>query len=159
MNKNKIYVLVGLPGIGKSTWLNEFLNENPNFTVASSDNYIEEKCKQDGITYDEGFSKYIKEADKNYKKDLITLLENGQDIIVDRTNLSDKSRAKILNRVPEGYTKTIVMFDISEEEHNKRLNERSGKTLPDKVLQSMKDNYVEPSFNEKIDAIITVDIN
>ncbi len=28
MEMNKIYVLVGLPGVGKSTWLNEFLKDN-----------------------------------------------------------------------------------------------------------------------------------
>ena len=87
------------------------------------------------------------------------MLEEGCDIIVDRTNLSTKSRARILNRVPEGYTKTIVMFDVSEEEHTRRLNERTDKSIPKSVLQSMKDNYVEPSFNEKIDAIIIIDIN
>lgn len=159
MNNNKIYILVGFPGIGKSTWVNKFMEENTNFVVVSSDDILQNICEEHGVSYNEGFSKYIDDADRLYKEKLKNMLAEKRNIIVDRTNLSIKSRQKILNMVPEGYTKNVVMFNISEEEHSKRLKERAEKTISNQVLQTMKNSYVEPSFNEKIDAIITIDIN
>lgn len=159
MNTKSIYILVGLPGIGKSTWLKDFGTKNPSFLVASSDDYLQQKSIEDGITYDEAYPVYIKEAEKEYKKKLQDMLDSGQNIIVDRTNLTAKSRAKILNKVPDGYTKTVIQFEITEDEHNNRLTNRVGKTLSPRIIQQMKDFYVEPSFEEKIDVIMVVDIN
>ena len=159
MEMNKIYVLVGLPGVGKSTWLNEFLKDNSNFVVVSSDNILQDICRRNGESYDVGFPKYIKEADQLYKEELQTMLNEGRDIIVDRTNLSVKSRGRVLNKVPDSYIKTVVTFEVEEKEHIRRLNERTDKSIPANILQSMKNSYIEPSFDEKIDVIMTIDIN
>jgi predicted kinase len=54
---NTVYVLVGMPGVGKSTWINKNYHHLP---VVSSDNFIELMARNQNKTYNEVFQQYIK---------------------------------------------------------------------------------------------------
>ena len=91
-------VLVGLPGVGKSTYINN--NKNPNVVVLSTDTIVEEMCVSQGITYTQGFKLFISEATSRFNKRLTNAIKNRSDIVIDRTNLTRASRQRVTRRLP-----------------------------------------------------------
>lgn len=150
-----ITLLVGLPGVGKSTYVNEY--KTPDSIVLSTDAIVESMCNANGITYDQGFKLFIDQATHEYNKLLATYLAAGNDIVIDRTNLSVTSRRKILARVPKRYKKYAAFFPIPpEEEWKKRLASRPGKCIPQSVLDNMLMQFQMPTVDEGFDAVFTI---
>ncbi len=143
----KLYMLVGVPGVGKSTWINN--QEWPNNTViVSSDRFIEDHAASLGKTYNDVFDDYIKVATKLMENQVLIAQANDCNIVWDQTNIGVKGRARKLAMLPK-YEKIAVVFATPEkEEHNRRLSIRPGKTLPDKVMRDMIDNLVVPTEEE-----------
>ena len=141
----KCTILVGVPGSGKSTWL----QSQYNYYVASTDNIIEQIVGGFDMTYNEGFKDLINFAEKVMWKELETFVKLGWNIAIDRTNLSVKSRKRFIDFLkPYGYEFDAVVFPTPEtEEWAKRLH-RPGKTIPDHVLESMADNIEMPTKEE-----------
>ncbi len=143
-------MMIGVPGSGKSTWIN---NQNwaGNCALVSTDKLIELEAGRQGKTYNDVFSDYIKEATRIMNEDVKAAVEAGQDIIWDQTNTSKKSRKSKLAQVP-GYRKVAVVFDVPEtEELKRRLADRPGKNIPWSVMESMINNFevpVEGEFDE-----------
>lgn len=143
----KIYMLIGVPGVGKSTWLNnqEWAVGMP---VISSDRFIDEHAEKMGKTYNEVFDEYIKIATKLVDNQARVCHANNYDCIWDQTNTSAKSRKGKLELFP-GYEKIAVMFRAPDaEEHARRLASRPGKVIPANVMKSMMDNLQEPTEDE-----------
>lgn len=150
----KCYILIGVPGSGKSTWIKEqeFLDDT---WVMSTDNIIEAIASMCGMTYNECFSDLIKFADKVMWADLKLAAEGGDTIYIDRTNMSEKSRKKFISFLkPYGYTFEAIDFETPEdEEWERRLASRPGKTIPKHVLEAMADNYEMPLMSEGFEKI------
>lgn len=148
-----IYILVGPPGSGKSTWVEkEFQGE---CTHIGSDAILEALAEETGQTYDQVFNKYMKVAEKMMWQEFDKVVEAGcYPIIVDRTNMSIKSRAKFFDRLKNfhkghGYNIHAVVFPKpDDEEYQRRLNSRPGKTIPPFVIESMLKNFQMPRVEE-----------
>jgi predicted kinase len=152
-----ISILVGLPGSGKSTYVQTYLKEHPETVIASSDDLIQAYADFHSQTYSWAYPLYVREADRLFKNELSKALAEGKDIIVDRTNMTIKSRNRILANVPKKYHKIAVIFSVDEEELKKRLMHRDmsiGKHIPDNVINDMKRNYQEPALSEGFDELI-----
>lgn len=154
----RIAILIGAPGVGKSTWIQkEFQGE---CTLIGSDAILETIAADEGLTYNDVFQKYIKVADRMMWQEFDKVVEVGYDpIIVDRTNMSVKARAKFFERLKNfhkghGYTVEAIVFPmpgtekLSAEEWNRRLDSRPGKTIPNHVLSSMIEHYEAPTLSE-----------
>lgn len=144
---SKVYMLIGVPGSGKSTWLaaQDWAKDIP---VVSSDRFIDAHAEKEGKTYNEVFADYIKIATKLMDNQVLICKANGCDIVWDQTNTTAKTRAKKL-AVLEGYEKIAVVFRTPEKaEHDRRLAGRVGKSIPDNVMQSMIENFEEPTEEE-----------
>ena len=153
------WMTVGTPASGKSTWIREEVNARnlyPNPIVLSSDGIIEELCQAEGLTYDEGFSKYIKRATAEFFQLLTVNLSLGKNVMVDRTNLTRTSRKKILDLVPEDYKKVAIVFYCDPDIQDERLLSRPGKTIPPHVIKSMRGSYEPPELDEGFDSITYV---
>ena len=133
--------LVGVPGSGKSTWISHRIPHREHTTLISTDHVIEYIADAYEMTYDESFKDLIKFAEKVMWKSLEDAVHFQDNIVIDRTNLTEKSRARFIKYL-EGYKFYAVVFPTPEqEEWERRLNSRPGKTIPKSVLESMHLEY------------------
>jgi predicted kinase len=152
----RVYMLIGVPGSGKSTWCaGQSLTEN--FTVVSSDRYIDEEATRQGKTYNDVFADYIKVATKMMENHALVAQANGLDIIWDQTNTSARSRKAKLAPLTN-YEKVAVVFKTPEvEELTRRLNSRPGKVIPAHVMEKMIAGLELPTTEEGFTEILYVD--
>ena len=150
-------MLIGVPGSGKSTWLAQQPIDWTNTVIVSSDNIIERRAQEQGKTYSEVFHQEVKSATAEMNQILRDALAKGLNIINDQTNTTVKSRKSKLAAFPANYRKVAVYFRTpDDEEHQRRLNSRPGKTIPPAILNSMKSQLEEPQADEGWDEILFV---
>lgn len=81
MSEPVYIMLVGLPGVGKTTFRETVLNTD--YTVFSSDLYLEKFAKELDKTYNDIFSEYYIESVELAEDTLDIALDQGYDIIDD----------------------------------------------------------------------------
>lgn len=152
-----IYILIGLPGSGKSTWVKK--NAPEGAVIVSSDDLIMEWAVGKGLTYNDAFGQVnFKQIEARMREIFAEAIASGKDIIVDRTNMSPKSRKYWLDEA-KGYTKVAVTFILDDVTLNKRLSERSrveGKSIPPYVVKNMAANYTAATKAEGFTQFIVV---
>lgn len=140
------YMLIGVPASGKTTWCKERAGDA---LVISSDNLIEAYAADHGKTYNDVFKEQIKIATKIALEHAEAAFAADQDVVWDQTNITKKSRASKLAMVPKHYHKTAVFFATPpEEEWQRRLNSRPGKSIPAHILDSMVEMLEMPDPSE-----------
>lgn len=148
-----VYMLVGVPGSGKSTWI-----KNQNFDdviIASSDDYIDRIAEQTGKTYNEVFSRAIGYAQKFVDGQVQSAINLDKTLVWDQTNTTAKGRKVKLGRLPNDWLKVCVFFPTpDDDELQRRLDSRVGKSIPKDVMKSMIDNLEMPTLDEGWDQIV-----
>jgi predicted kinase len=151
----KAYILVGIPGSGKSTWIKN-QTWTLGLTVVSTDVFVEDYAKVHDKTYTEAFAEYMPTAIDLMVDQVVFAREHGHDIIWDQTSVTVASRIKKFNMLP-GYEMIAVVFPIpGKEELTRRLNSRPGKIIPDNVIQQMIDSFEMPTTDEGFTTVIRV---
>lgn len=148
----KLYVLVGVPASGKSTWV---ANQNwaSDCVVVSTDEYVEAYAKECGQTYSEVFDDYMSTAVELMLAKVEWARDAGKDIIWDQTSTSIKVRATKIRMLAD-YYKIAVVFKVPETvELQKRLASRPGKVVPWNVVERMIAGWQEPTTEEGFDQI------
>jgi tRNA uridine 5-carbamoylmethylation protein Kti12 len=158
-------VMVGLPGLGKST-LVEFQRKvyegiDMDVFVYSTDDILERIAEHLGKTYNDVFEKHIKSAQAEADIALAQAIKEQQDIIWDQTNLGEGKRRKIINRMRQaGYQvrghcilppEAGHISDLKDWKY--RLSNRPGKTIPESVLTNMYESFTVPTVSEGFDMI------
>lgn len=152
--KNKLYVLVGVPGSGKSTWI-----KNQDWAigipVVSTDFYIDEYATQQGKTYNEVFEERMPVAVKLMANQVLVCKANKCDIIWDQTSTTVGARKKKFNMLPDYYKIAVVFKTPDDEELQRRLSNRPGKNIPKHVQKSMAEQLENspPTLEEGFDEI------
>jgi tRNA uridine 5-carbamoylmethylation protein Kti12 len=151
-----VYILVGVPGSGKTTWL----KDNPktkHADILSSDGIIEDIASEYGYTYNDIFKEVVPFANRVFLDSVdLAVKEHDCDVVLDRTNMSRKTRAPFIRKF-KGFRKVAVVFEKpSDEEWLRRLNSRPDKTIPKYILDSMVGNFEMPTELEGFDEIIPV---
>ena len=157
-NKSSIYVLVGAPGSGKSTWMAKYLIDNEAMIV-STDTELERIAVEKGISYGQAFKESYGSAEKAAKRKFSEAIEANQNVIWDQTNMSSKKRRKILSQVPNRYNKVAVVFQLDRDVLNERLAIRAketGKFIPQSVVDDMLRVFEMPSTDEGFNEVIKI---
>lgn len=147
-----LYCLVGVPGSGKSTWV-QSQDCTREYAYISTDKYIDEYAALEGKTYNDVFNFYIPVATTKMEQDVVSASNKGVDIIWDQTSINKKSRKRKIRMLPDYYKIAIVFNTPDDDELNRRLQSRPGKSIPGNVLQSMKQNYETPTLEEGFDEV------
>lgn len=143
----KLYMLIGVPGSGKSTWIanQDWLTDA---AIVSSDHFIDREAERLGKTYNDVFKDYVKVATKLMEDYVVIAQSLSRDIVWDQTNTSVKSRKNKLAMLPN-YEKIAIVFRTPDaEELTRRLANRPGKSIPENVMRVMISSLVEPTEEE-----------
>ena len=141
---NNLYVLCGIPGCGKSTWVRKKMSENALSDIGTQ--------KWAYVSRDEVRFSMIKEEDDYFSKEKQVFQEFvnricdylgdtwTENVIADATHLNEISRDKLINTIRRKRPNlplhiTMVYFDIPLEVCKFRNNKRSGRMrVPDEVM-------------------------
>ena len=143
----RCYQLIGIPGSGKTTWINnqDWAKE---CAYISTDIWVELEAERQGKTYSEVFKDYMPKAVNIMSAQVVDARTQDKDIVWDQTSTTIASRAKKFNMLPN-YEHIAVVFRCPDaDELMRRLNSRPGKVIPLDVIEGMVKNFEVPSEEE-----------
>jgi predicted kinase len=154
------FMLIGVPGSGKSFWTKQTLDSVNNYRIISTDDFIEKVAAEQGKTYNDVFKDEIDAATKQMILDIADAIAKKENIIWDQTNLTVKSRAsKVARLISAGYMIIAVVFECPQEELERRRIDRqqkTGKFISQSILDSMSATYVRPTKEEGFHDILII---
>jgi predicted kinase len=149
-----VMLLVGPPLSGKSTWIR---NNYPNTKVISRDEIVMELAGTND--YNKAFSQVNHKLVDKVLSDRLSESSNGENVIVDMTNMTGKRRAQTLSYF-DSYYKVAVIFPIlSDEEYetrNKKRISEENKDLPLSIVKRMISSYQTIKEEEGFDKVISI---
>ena len=90
---NKLFIMIGIPGSGKSTFAKQYLQDDDTLYISRDD--IRYSLLKEG-------DKYFKKEDEVFRKFGASIqdgLKKGYNVIADATHLTPQARLKLINRV------------------------------------------------------------
>lgn len=153
-----LFVLVGLPGSGKSTWAKaeSQTGKTYHYDILSTDYFLELFAAQVEKTYKWAFENRFADAKKRMYEQAQYAFKYKKNVIWDQTNMTIKSRRRCTSMAPKHYYKVAVVFEVSDLELGTRLTLREvkdGKHIPQQVIHKMKRYYQEPTLDEDFDKV------
>jgi predicted kinase len=146
-----LYVLVGLPASGKSTWAQQ--QKFVNTVIVNTDKHVQAYADSVGQTYSDVFTEYMPCAIGLMMDEVHQATADGKNIIWDQTSTTQASRIRKFTHTC-GYRKVAVIFRTPDsQEHKRRLASRPGKVIPIDVLATMSEQWQEPTQQEGFDEI------
>ena len=139
-----LYVMIGIPGSGKST----FAKEHPEMNVVCPDK-IRQELFGDAENQEQG-RKVFQIAFNRARK----LLDAGQDVIFDSTNVRRKYRKDYFKKFPD-VSKVAIFVNTSIDEC-KRRNAGRDRKVSDAVIDRMAKNLNPPTYDEGWQEIIEI---
>ena len=137
-----LYIMVGIPGSGKS-YIAKQIAKNICCTIVSRDTIRFSFLNKE----DEYFTKE-KEVFKEYINEIQYYLDNGEIVIADATHLNQRSRYKLLSALmlrDDDYVVPLVI-NTSLETCLKRNTQRTGRNrVPQSIIKSMFDTLTDPA--------------
>ena len=172
-----IKVLIGISGSGKTTYVNSVVKET-NEKVCSTDKFVIEhamsRFNEDGakFSYEEAFND-IQENDmfkvmtKRFYDEIEENIKNGDNFIIDRTNLNVRARASLIKELRELGKKhgkavviTGIIFNPTTSIILERLKQRiilENKRIPDNVLDDQIKYFEVPTKAEDFDILENIE--
>jgi predicted kinase len=153
--KNKLLVLVGVPGSGKSTWISN-QSWSAAWHIVSTDKHVDDYAVSVGKSYSEVFEEYMPIAIRLMADDVVKARAEYKNIVWDQTSVTRLSRMKKLRMLP-AYEATAIVFPTpAEDELSRRLKSRPGKVIPQRVIIQMITGWEEPTLDEGFSKIVHV---
>ena len=153
--KQRIIVMVGAPGSGKSTFIKKELKAN--FMSVVSRDRIRFSLLKEGDKY----FQHEKDVVRLYKKEIELKIKAGfPTIIVDATHLRKSSRKSILSIGKRNHCiMEAWVMDSTLEQCLKNNEKREGlEKVPPSVVEKMYFTYEEPSLKEGFDLVRKVGV-
>jgi tRNA uridine 5-carbamoylmethylation protein Kti12 len=155
----KVFLLIGLPGSGKSTWAKNYVNQNENAIIVSQDAF-RYMIKGNNYIFDNKYENFIKSA-----TDLVIqeAIEHNFDLIVDETHIKKLRRLEVTNLINEiymqykyfhmDYSRVIDIIYLWFNENNNlenRMKDDRGYTKDkwNEIIERMKTAFEPPTEDE-----------
>ena len=149
MTKKTIWLMSGIPGSGKSTWIKNRLNEDTDIW-----------CSRDAVRFsmvkeDEEYFSHETKVFRTWINQICDALNNPniKNIYIDATHINDKSRNKTLSCLPKENIEEIVnvVFSVPLKECIRRNANRKGREkVPEDVITNMYNSFSLPQKNKTI---------
>lgn len=150
------YVLVGLPGSGKSTWA---AAHPEGLAIASTDAYIEAYASEHGLSYAEAFRQYHPQAKQLLKQRLNELIAARQPFIWDQTNITARKRRAVYNKLHASHRVIFVCFCVPIDVCIERAQNRprmAGEVINPELIRLWSSMLTFPEPGEPSDGIIPI---
>lgn len=154
MKKKKLYILIGCPGLGKSTWIKNHLHTFDGSTSVISRDNIRFLLTPENEEY---FSRE-KDVFKKYIEDIKDGLEYCDNTIADATHLNEASRSKLLRALGQSLRNVEVnaivirgSLETALSQNENRIGTRA--YVPQIVIRRMFNQFTMPTFEEGFDKI------
>ena len=139
MRQKKVWILSGIPGSGKSFWAREQIAQHGG--IHCSRDEIRFALLKDG----EDYFAHEDAVVRLWTEKIASAINNPKvdNIYVDATNLTEKTRQKVIDNFPLGnYEIIIVIFDMSLETCIKQNELREGRAfVPHSVIRRMNASF------------------
>ena len=145
MKKKRLFLVAGIPGSGKSTWIRERIAKYGGYHVSRDAIRFELLDKYGGDYFsheDEVVSTFYKNINELLDSD-----EECMDIYIDATHLTRAARLNVLNKIHKDKAYLIaVWFDVSLELCLARNDKRIGRArVPRQTVENMFNRFSKPS--------------
>lgn len=127
MKNNKLLILIGISGSGKTTWSTNYIKENSNWYRVNRDDIRKELVGD--------LKDYYKREDLEFLENKISdiqhnqireLLLSGKNVILDNTNLKDKYINDYINKYNHLADIELKLFSVSLDGAKSRIFKRDG---------------------------------
>ena len=146
--KRKLYLMMGCPGSGKSTYLKTRFSQRP-LAVISRDEIRFSMVKEDEEYFSkekEVFNLFVRAVQADIDSNFVT------DIYVDATHINEASREKLLGRLKnlDKVNINAVLFNIPLEVCLERNAQRTGRAcVPETAIRNMYKNLTDPAYDKR----------
>jgi tRNA uridine 5-carbamoylmethylation protein Kti12 len=153
---SNLYLTIGLPGSGKSTWSKKKAQDEENTIIVNRDSL--RTMIKNHYVYNNLYENYIK-----YVTDeaILSGLDHGFDVIVDETHVKKIRRYEVLYLLEHRRKSTNVIYVwFLENKRNIEFRMKDSRGYDrnewEKVINNMKSIFEEPTEDEKYDQIIKI---
>jgi predicted kinase len=149
---NKVIIMRGLPGSGKSHHIEE---NHPNAYVCSADFFFERRALKENKTYEEVFDwRDLQEAHAICLNDFIIALANNEPVVVvDNTNTTHKEYMNYIAIATclADYEVEIIEVPCPDRAALKKFHARNSHGVPWKSMVGMYDRWEDDDRAESVD--------
>lgn len=147
-NKPVLYIMVGVPGSGKTTYAQNYL-ANDSTIILSSDDIRKELFGDEAIQSDPA-----KVFDLLYKR-MNTYLGKGKNVVVDATNIDKAGRHKTFEKISSECIKKAVVISVDKEVAIRQNKMRKRRVKP-WVIEKYFNKFEMPEKSEGFNEIIVI---
>ena len=152
MKQQKVFLLAGVPGSGKSTWIRQQI-----------DIYGGVWCSRDAVRFsivkeDEPYFSQEDRVFQSWIAQIQNAINRGEDVYIDATHINANSRRKVLKRLKLNGAELIgvnVMIPLNESIRRNNLREGREK-VPESVITKMYYDFSPITMTEGFDAITNI---
>jgi len=155
----EMIMMIGLPGSGKTTWVDKHVAENVDkrYNVISTSSMIN-KMTINGEprkkTHKGKWEQVVQKATRSLQELLRAASQRRRNVIIDQTNVYSNAQ-KRKNRPFEGFQRKCVVVVPQDEEYKSRCKaqeEAGNKDIPDDAIMEMKANFALP--DDETDSLV-----